>query len=550
MKTITLISLASAVAFSAGMMAQYALAPHSDAMAAENKEKKPLYWVAPMDPNYRRDQPGKSPMGMDLVPVYEEKGAADTTPGTVTISSAVQNNLGVRTETASLKTLEPQISTVGRIGYNEDSLLQINSRVQGWVENLQVSSVGDDVRKGDKLFDLYSPALVNAQEELLSALRSGNTGLIRASRERLAALDVPEQTISRIVSNRRIERTLSVYAPRDGYVSKLTIREGGYINPSSLLVELASMASVWVVADVFERQSPLVRAGQAATMTVDYLPGKTWQGTLDYVYPELDAQTRSLRVRLRFDNPDDALKPNMYSRVSIVTDAFEALTIPREALILTGDQERVVKALGNGQFRSVRVDSGRVVGGQVEILRGLHQGEQVVTSAQFLLDSESSVTADLTRYESSPRDRVWTAGTLDRKKDGVLTITHDPVPEWGWPAMTMDFDLSPEVGISAFDEGQAIRFEMEKMPAGSYQVVAMTKGEMSHDMMDHSQMDHGEMNHDMMDHSQMNHGEMNHDMMDQSQMNHGEMNHDMMDHSQMNHGEMNHEMMDHSQMGH
>ena len=550
MKTITLISLASAVAFSAGMAAQYVLTPHSGAIAADAQEKKPLYWVAPMDPNYRRDQPGKSPMGMDLVPVYEETTAKDDTPGTVTISPAVENNLGVRTEQVSVKSLEAQIRTVGRIGYNEDSLLQINSRVEGWVENLQLSSVGDDVRKGDKLFDLYSPALVNAQEELLSALRSGNTGLIKASRERLAALDVPEQTIRRIVNNRRIERTLSVYAPQDGYVSQLNIREGGYINPSSLLVELASMASVWVVADVFERQSPLIRAGQAATMTVDYLPGKAWQGTVDYVYPELDAQTRSLRVRLRFDNPDDALKPNMYSRVSIVTDAFEALTIPREALIQTGDQERVVKALGNGQFRSVRVDSGRAVDGQVEILRGLYQGERVVTSAQFLLDSESSVTADLSRYESSVRDRVWAAGTLDQKNDGVLTITHEPVPEWGWPAMTMDFDLSPEVGILVFDEGQVIRFEMEKTSAGGYRVVSMAKGEMNHETMDHSQMNHGEMSHEMMDHSQMNHGEMNHDMMDHSQMNHGEMNHDMMDHSQMNHGEMNHDMMDHSQMNH
>ena len=417
MKKLTLTLLASAVAFSAGMSAgvvfQRFLAAHSshmmnhsgmDTVTTIQNNKKPLYWVAPMDPNYRRDKPGKSPMGMDLVPVYDQPAKVDDIPGTVVISPAIKNNLGVRSETVTTQTLEPQISTVGLIGYNENSLLQVNSRVEGWLENLQVSAVGEFVRKGDKLFDLYSPALINARDELLSALRSGNQPLIQASKERLAALDVSAKTIAdisrqQISKQQKTNRTLSFYAPRDGYVSQLNIRDGGYINPAKTIIELASLDSVWVVANVFERQSQLVKEGQQATMTMDYLPGIEWRGRVDYVYPELDPKTRSLKVRLKFDNSNTRLKPNMYSQINITTDAFTALSIPREALIRTGEQERVVKDLGDGRFRSVRVQTGRHVGNRVEVLKGLSEHDKVVTSAQFLLDSESSITAGLARFE-------------------------------------------------------------------------------------------------------------------------------------------------------
>ncbi|WP_299733576.1 efflux RND transporter periplasmic adaptor subunit [uncultured Endozoicomonas sp.] len=551
MKKLTLTLLACAVAFSAGMVSQRYLNSHSGmshgtshasmtTMAIGTGNKEPLYWVAPMDPNYRRDKPGKSPMGMDLVPVYEEPAGADEAPGTVVISSAVKNNLGVRSASATTQTLEPRINTVGLIGYNEDSLYQVNSRVEGWVENIQVSSRGEFVRKGSKLFDLYSPALVNAQEELLSALRSGNQSLIRASKERLESLDVPARTINKIVERRQIERTLSFYAPSDGYVSQLNTRDGGYINPSKTIIELASLDNVWVVADVFERQSQLVKPGQKATMTMEYLPGQEWQGMVDYVYPELDPQTRSLRVRLKFDNPNARLKPNMYSRIRINTDSFTALSVPHEALIRTGEQERVVKNLGGGKFRSVLVQTGRRVGDRVEVLRGLSENDKVVTSAQFLLDSESSITADLSRFEEPVSDTVWIEGILEQASSSALSITHAPVDEWGWPAMTMDFELSPSVDMTTFDQGQAIRFEVEKTAMGGYQILAvetldqaparLSGSGMNHEGMDHSGHDMSGMNHEGMDHS-------GHDM--------SGMNHESMDHSSHNMPET-----DHSKMGH
>ncbi|PJE78575.1 Cation efflux system protein CusB [invertebrate metagenome] len=571
MKKLTLTLLASAVAFSAGMASQRYLGSHNGMshgdmtlMETSAEHKEPLYWVAPMDPNYRRDKPGKSPMGMDLVPVYEESAGADEAPGTVVISPAVTNNLGVRSAAVTRQSLEPHIQTVGLIGYNEDSLLQINSRVEGWVENLQVSSSGEFVRKGSKLFELYSPALVNAQEELLSALRSGHQSLIQASKDRLASLDVPANTIAELVEQRAIQRTLPFYAPRDGYISKLDTREGGYINPSKTIIELASLNDVWVVADVFERQSQLVKAGQKATMSMEYLPGQQWQGTVDYVYPELDPKTRSLKVRLKFNNPDVRLKPNMYSRINISTDSFEALSIPYEALIRTGEQERVVKDLGNGRFRSVLVETGRRVGDWIEVLRGLSENDKVVTSAQFLLDSESSITADLTRFEEPVSDRVWVEGILEQTRDSVLNITHAPVPDWGWPAMTMDFALSEGVEMSAFSDGQAIRFEVENMASGGYQILAVEELEtapeglmssaMNHEGMDHAGHDMSgmSMNHEGMDHSghdmsgmSMNHEGMDHSGHDMSGMS---MNHEGMDHSghDMSGMSMNHEGMDHS----
>ncbi|WP_281645207.1 efflux RND transporter periplasmic adaptor subunit [Parendozoicomonas sp. Alg238-R29] len=518
MNKLTLTLLASTVAFAAGVSVQNFMGSQNPAESAGSGEKEPMYWVAPMDPNYRRDQPGKSPMGMDLVPVYEETSGAEDPAGTVTVSPAVKNSLGVRSEVVNKSLLIPEVRTVGVIGYNEDSIFQVNSRVEGWVENLQMSSNGEFVKAGSRLFDLYSPALVNAQEELVSALRSNRQGLITASRKRLASLDVPEAVIERIVKRGKVERTLAFYAPKDGYVSRLNTREGGYINPSKTIIELAGLDSVWIVADVFERQSQLIRSGQKATMTVEYLPGRKWQGVVDYIYPELNPKTRSLRVRLRFDNPGAELKPNMYSRVAINTGTFEALNIPAEALIQTGQQNRVVKDLGDGKFRSVRVQTGRTVADRVEILRGLAEGDKVVTSAQFLIDSESSVSADLTRYEEPASNRVWMTGVVEDVMDDSLYITHEPVPEWEWPTMSMFFDFGKELDTSSVASGAKVRFEVEKLEGGGFEITAIETSTAAEPVMDHSQMNHEQMDHSSsssesmpdMDHSKMDHSKMNH----------------------------------------
>ena len=323
-----------------------------------------LYWVAPMDPNYRRDEPGKSPMGMDLVPVYADE--VDNQPGVVKIDSTVVNNLGVRTVTAERSDLPRRIETVGYVTYDEDTVHHVHTRVDGWIEELVTKASGDPVEQGQLLFELYSPTLVNAQEEFLTATRSGNQTLLKASRDRLDALGVSRSEIARLERERTVNQRVRVYAESDGVIANLGVREGIYITPASEVMSIAELDRVWVIAEVFESQSSWVKPGQTASVELDYLPGKTLEGTVDYVYPELDPKTRTLKVRLRFDNAGDLLRPNMFASVKIEADCFgRVVHVPREAVIRGGSMDRVVVALGDGRFkaRPVRlgIESGKGV---------------------------------------------------------------------------------------------------------------------------------------------------------------------------------------------
>ena len=358
-----------------------------------------LYWVAPMDPNYRRDEPGKSPMGMDLVPVYAGDEAADS--GVVSIDPTLLNNLGVRTALAQRGSLPRRIDTVGYIGYDEDTLQHVHTRVDGWIEKLATTATGDPVTKGQLLFELYSPTLVNAQQEYLAALASNNTVLRSASRDRLAALGVTNTEIRRLEQEREASQRVRVYAQSDGVIAHLGVREGIFVTPATEVMSVARLDRVWVLAEVFERQSAWVEPGQEATVELDYLPGKLLRGTVDYVYPELDPRTRTLKVRLRFDNEGETLRPNMFARVVINGSAIDNIVhVPREAVIRGGSSSRVVVDLGDGRFQSREILIGIESGDRVAVRRGLKEGERVVTSAQFLIDSESNIDAALERMES------------------------------------------------------------------------------------------------------------------------------------------------------
>jgi Cu(I)/Ag(I) efflux system membrane fusion protein len=233
----------------------------------------------------------------------------------------------------------------------------------------------------------------------VSALAAYDKRLINGALGRLQAFAIPDSRIEVLKKTRQVPRTLTIYAPADGHVTELSVREGSFIDPSQTVLELVASDRVWVRADVLERQSTNLTVGQTASMTVDYLPSRVWHGKVDYVFPMLDMNTRTQPVRLRFDNFDRQLKPNMFSRIKIDGPAFSALTVAREAVIRMSDHARVVKSLGQGRYRSARVEVGREVGERVVILSGLASGMEVVTSAQFLLDSESSIGADLSRYE-------------------------------------------------------------------------------------------------------------------------------------------------------
>ncbi|MDS1772844.1 efflux RND transporter periplasmic adaptor subunit [Vibrio vulnificus] len=482
MKSLQIATVALLIGGALGFTAnQYFNGHDMSAMAAtDNKAShEPLYWVAPMDPNYKRDKPGKSPMGMDLIPVYaDDLTGANDKPGTVKIAPSVENNLGVKTAAVELAKLSPRIETVGYIAFDESQLWQTNVRVSGWVEKLYINAVGEQVKKGEVLFTLYSPELVKAQEELLNAKRTGRDGLVKGATERLLSLGVDREQINQVIRRGKASQTIEIKALANGVIASLNIREGGYLSPAQAVISAGPLHEVWVDAEVFERQAHWLTNGSQASMTLDALPGKAWQGEVDYVYPILDPKTRTLRMRLKFANPNGELKPNMFANITLqpVSDS-EVLTVPKSSVIRSGGMTRVVLAEGEGKYRSARIETGREADDKVEVLQGLNQGDRIVTSAHFMLDSESSQSADLSRINGveAPAETAWAKGEItDLMADhGMLTINHQPVPEWNWPGMTMNFNAAQGVDLTGLAKGQAIEFEMQKTDDGQYQIVAI-----------------------------------------------------------------------------
>jgi Cu(I)/Ag(I) efflux system membrane fusion protein len=372
--------------------------PKKQETALEHAQKHldPKY-VCPMHPQIVRDEEGSCPIcGMDLV----LKEVEQSTGPEVTISPAVINNMGVRTAKVERGRLWRRIDTVAAVDYDQSRVSHIHLRTDGWIEQLAVRSEGERVKKGERLFNVYSPALVNAMEEYLQALSGNNRRLITASRDRLTSLGISSDQIARLQSTRKVPQTVPIYAPQNGVVSMLNVREGMYVMPAFEVMRLADLSKVWILADVFEAQTDWVALDQPADVTLSYLPGKLWEGKVEYIYPSLDPKTRTLRVRLKFDNPDEALKPNMYAQVTIYGGPKnDVINIPREALIRTGEQQRVIVATGDGRFVPKQVTAGMESGDWVEIVDGLEEGESVVTSGQFLIDSEASLKASLMRMQ-------------------------------------------------------------------------------------------------------------------------------------------------------
>lgn len=432
--------------------------------------EKPLYWVAPMDPNYRRDKPGKSMMGMDLVPVYAKNASSDELgAGVVSVAPHVVNNFGIRTALVDEKRMNREISTLGYVQYNEDTLIHIHPRVDGWIETLFVKAEGDPVKKGQPLYTLYSPQLVNAQEEFVLVLKQGNKALIDATRTRLKALHLSSEFIRTLEKSKKVQQSVTFYAPKSGIIDGLKIREGFYVKPGNTLMMIAQLSHVWIEAEVFERDAALIAVGQPITMTLDYLPGKVWKSAIDYIYPALDVKTRTLRIRIRLENSLFELKPNMFAQVNIhVQQEQAALLVPKSSVIRTGQQNRVVMALGEGRFKSVKVDIGNVNTNTIEILSGLEAGDRIVTSAQFLLDSESSISSDFKRIDTLDANVVTVLAEINQTmNDGkAINVTHAPIDEWEWPEMTMDFNILDNVDVSSIEVGKHVELTLIKEKSG------------------------------------------------------------------------------------
>lgn len=473
--TKTMMALAVGVVIGVSIMAFWPVNSSHKDIAQSTTEKTPLYWVAPMDANYRRDKPGKSPMGMDLIPIYQQTSSADDAGvGAITISAQVINNLGVRTAPAKRTSMHTDIYTVGYVQYDQDNLVHIHPRVDGWIEKLYVKSAGDPVKKGQPLYTLYSPQLVNAQEELVIALKRKNTVLITAAKQRLAALQLPTAFISALEKTHTVKQNVTFFAPQSGVVDGLKIREGFYVKPGNTLMSIGQLDQVWAEAEVFERDAALIEIGLPVSMTLDYFPDSKWTGKVDYIYPTLNPKTRTLRLRLKFENSNSLLKPNMYAQVIIqAKDTRNSIVVPKESVIRTGKQDRLVLALGEGRFKSIAITIGRVGEQYIEVLEGLKEGEQVVTSAQFLLDSESSKSSDFRRMSetgtSNPDPQATNVQSatvngvinhIDEDND-VLNISRDAIQKWRRPATTMDFYVADSIDLNALTVGMVVSFTFE-----------------------------------------------------------------------------------------
>lgn len=423
-----------------------------------------LYWVAPMDPNFRQPVPGKSPMGMDLIPVYAGQEPSGD-PAEVTLSAAEINAIGVRTALSQMSEVSHRIDTVGFVGYDEHLTSHVHTRVDGWIEVLNVRAVGDPVRKGDILFEMFSPLIGASSGDLIRAVEAGDARILEAARSKLRSHGMSDAQIARIEESGELARNLEVLAPQNGVVIALEAADGMYLQPGTQAVSLTDLSAVWLTVDVFERDIARMSDDMRAVARFEHLHGRTFEGEIDYVYPALDPETRTLPVRLRFDNAEGLLRPNMFGTISLIPNETRvALTVPTEAIIRTGAAERVILKTGDGTFKPRLVTSGLRdnfgEGGRTEVVQGLAPGEEVVASAQFLIDSESALNAGLMRM--APTDEAPARGTgelveldLDTR---TATIRHGALDALDWPAMTSHFPVRADVSLDRLTVGQQVAF--------------------------------------------------------------------------------------------
>ena len=366
-------------------------------------------YICPMHPTVVSDKPGSCPIcGMDLV--QKEADASSVQDGSVQIDPVTIQNIGVKTMVVEKQPLKRTVRAVGRVDYDETRIMDVNSKIAGWVEELYVDYTGQWVEKGQPLLALYSPELVAAQEEYLTALdyaermRDGAMrdaaqnaeDLLVAARQRLLYWDISTGQIAKLEKTRQVGRVMPILAPRSGIVTHKDVLEGAYIGSGQHLYRIADLSVVWIYADVYEYEMPWVSKGQRAEVSLSYLPGEQFGGKVDYIFPFMNEKTRTVQVRMIFDNADGALKPDMYADVVIRPEVGrEGIVIPVQAVIHSGTRRVVVMAHGDGRFEPREIHTGVETEDGYEVMHGLNPGEQIVTSAQFLIDSESNLKAAL-----------------------------------------------------------------------------------------------------------------------------------------------------------
>jgi Cu(I)/Ag(I) efflux system membrane fusion protein len=372
---------------------------HKHQLAKRTDEQGKVYWTCTMHPQVRQGEPGNCPIcGMKLVKRQEAAPAQGRDDGIVEIDPRMVQNLGIRTASVERGTFFQRIDTVGAVDVDERRIVAIESRAAGWVEQLQVSALGDAVKRGQRVAGVYSPELFAAQQELALAVRSKDEALLSATRQRVTLLGLSEAQIRAVLRGGKPDRQVAVIAPADGIVTELNVRQGQQVMPGTPLMRIADLSQIWVTVEIPESRGGWIGEGRIAEARLSAIPGTVLEGKVEYVYPRLDLQTRTLRARVSFPNPELALKPGMFAEVTLFGGPrANTLLVPTEAVIRTGERDVVILAEGEGRFRPAIVEVGDDRQGQTEILAGLREGETVVVSGQFLIDSEASLRGALAR---------------------------------------------------------------------------------------------------------------------------------------------------------
>jgi len=400
-------------------------------------ERKILYYRNPMNPNVVSDHPQKDEMGMDYVPVYEDEAGSE---GVVTIDPQVQQNMNIKTAVVESKKLSSQVTTNGVLVTDETQEYIVTTKVDGWVEKLYVNYTGQQVSKGSKLMDIYSPMLVSAQQELLTALsyqsslkgsslediKNSSNELLKNSVRKLQLLNVSDSEIERLKDTREVKTTITLYAQNSGTVLEKNILEGQKIMAGEPLLKIANLSNLWLTADVYEYEISKVKVGSNANINFNFLPGKTYQGKVAFIYPTLDEQSRTVKVRIDVHNTKGELKPSMFANVVIEGPAFDSSpVIPENAVIRSGKMDMVIVDLGNGKFKPQQVELGIYSDGYYQVLNGLNAGNKIVTSAQFLIDSESNLKAAVNQFQTGTHDHSSQKNEMQEMKDEEQETKND-----------------------------------------------------------------------------------------------------------------------------
>jgi len=366
----------------------------------------PLFYRNPMNPEITSPVPAQDQMGMDYIPVYAESGAQSGPVGTVQIDPVTVQNIGVRSVPAERRTLARTIHALGRVEFDEQRITRLHPKIEGWIEELYVETTGELIDQDHILLSVYSPQLVVTQQEYLLARRNQETlsespfpdveqgaqALVEAALDRLRLLDVPEHQIAGLIQTGDVQEQLHIHSPSAGTVINIGVREGQFVTPQTELFTIADLSSVWVLVDIFEDELPWVRVGDNAEMSIAAAPGMTFEGQLTYIYPYAESQTRTVKARLEFENPDLLLKPDLFANVTILADPeIDVVAVPSEAILRSGVREQVFIVREPGKFEPREVQLGVSSEGWTQIREGVEAGEEVVISAQFLIDSESKL---------------------------------------------------------------------------------------------------------------------------------------------------------------